>query len=740
MAVLMEFVIKVKDDLNRPASSFNDFRVVNISYAMVYDQSLESDPFLQKLKNATRDQIYLDTGKEPNYLYFHNISEMNKKVYDTMSSVDMNIAIGYAIDSSLTSNFIPLTLLYNDTKITGNPGLGKSLEQMHRAIWTALGLGSFDLRSIPLVSKYASLSIVRQSGMFILYALLSVCNFFVTPAIEDIKKEKRAYMRSCKLSLFKYWLGCFIVDYLLWALSSVAVWAAFILMKSAAFENHKYIYLYGLLVNGISITLATYCLCFLFDDPDSGTTYLMLLQELPIFIAISIFEAFSEEGKRKKAWILSAYPPTNVYEFFVYLVSFNGNFADLWSDSKAQPYMFMMIANIPLYCLILWLIEKSSESSAIRNAESSFQEYHELFQKIKARHHITTESLQEEERISQSDPSDYAIRISNVCKIYFDTLENPIPAVNYVSLGVKKGELYGFLGANGAGKTTLMKMMTGIIPMSFGDIHINGESIKESTKPLLALCPQFNTHLTDELTILEHIDLFGSLFELSQGEIDSAKNEMIPMLGLEEHQNKIIKELSGGNARKLAIIIAFMAPTDVILLDEPTSSLDPVSRRKVHDLISHYKGKKTFLLCTHLLDEAELLCEKISMMINGCIFTIGTPQYLSGKFGTEWRLDIQLEDDSPDTITKVNHFIEKNIPESKLTIKRMLNMLYSVPSSSTRLSSLFRMLKDNQASVGIKSFTCSSSTLEKVFLELIVLADQLAKVEESTDEEVNLVV
>lgn len=251
-------------------------------------------------------------------------------------------------------------------------------------------------------------------------------------------------------------------------------------------------------------------------------------------------------------------------------------------------------------------------------------------------------------------------------------------------------ELYGFLGANGAGKTTMMKIITGYMSRSSGDVFIDGQSIDDKQRTtLISYCPQFNDHLTLELTPLDHIDLFGKLLNLDQETIMKAKTELIPLLELEEHKDKLVRELSGGNARKLAIIISFLSPYEVIILDEPTSSLDPVARHKVHDLINMYKGKKTFMLCTHLLEEAELLCGKISMMINGCVYTVGTPQYLSSKFGTEFKIDILLKSSNDEISQQVQNYITERIPNSKLTNKRSNNLVYSVPAANTSIKTLF---------------------------------------------------
>ena len=143
----------------------------------------------------------------------------------------------------------------------------------------------------------------------------------------------------------------------------------------------------------------------------------------------------------------------------------------------------------------------------------------------------------------------------------------------------------------------------------------------------------------------------------------------------------------------------------------------------MHDLISEFRQQKTFMLCTHLLDEAESLCDNISMMINGCIYTVGSPQHLSARFGTEWKVDVLLE--TEEAKDRVKYFFSRTFSSSKITIQRPKNIIYSIPSEGVEVGDLFRTLKKAITDdIGIKYFTCSASSLEKVFLELILKSEE----------------
>ena len=176
--------------------------------------------------------------------------------------------------------------------------------------------------------------------------------------------------------------------------------------------------------------------------------------------------------------------------------------------------------------------------------------------------------------------------------------------------------------------------------------------------------------------------------------------------------------------RKLAIALAFFSPANRILLDEPTSSLDPVARHCVHELILSYRGKKTFMLCTHLLNEAEMLCDVITIMIKGCVYTFGTPQYLSQKFGTEYKVDVMLDDDSDESYEKCDAFFQRAVPSAELTISRPKARIYTIPASSITLPDVFEVMGEGKrGDNGFCYYTCSSSSLERVFMEIVRLSE-----------------
>jgi ABC-type multidrug transport system ATPase subunit len=402
-----------------------------------------------------------------------------------------------------------------------------------------------------------------------------------------------------------------------------------------------------------------------------------------------------------------------------------------WKSKEARgdgtssvPYLVMQFVDIIIYGGLLFAIEFVKSLASRRYTKFAFSGYQQFFEEAKSKHPVTQE-VQEMEQAVLDDESGFAVRIVDVSRLFFITAVDPIPAVNQVTLGVRENSIFGFLGANGTGKITLIKMITSPLPPSSGSIFINGIDISQQHDPeLLSICPQFNSHLCDEMTPREPFRLYRLLHRMDTDEAIREAEQLITVLDLTAHADTPVRELSGGNQRKLAVALSFYGPFKIILLDEPTSSLDPVARHHVHDMISSHRDKRAFMLCTHLLSEAESLCDHISIMIKGCVYTCGTPQSLSQKFGTEFKIDVMLNKDDSTANDRCTAFFTTQLPQAVLTIRRPNVRIYSITSNVISLCDLFTAMENAVgADNGFAYYTCSSSSLERVFMQIVHLSE-----------------
>jgi ABC-2 type transport system ATP-binding protein len=207
-------------------------------------------------------------------------------------------------------------------------------------------------------------------------------------------------------------------------------------------------------------------------------------------------------------------------------------------------------------------------------------------------------------------------------------------AVDAITFEVHEGEIFGFLGANGAGKTTAMRMLTGLSVPTSGEATVAGFNVysqrNEIKKNIGYMSQKFS--LYEDLTVLENIIFFGGIYNLSDRQIKVKSEELIASLGLQNEAKKFVTSLPLGWKQKLAFSVALLHDPKIVFLDEPTGGVDPVTRRQFWDLIYNAAAAGTTLfVTTHYMDEAEY-CNRISIMVDGKIEALDTPENLRKKF------------------------------------------------------------------------------------------------------------
>ncbi len=207
-------------------------------------------------------------------------------------------------------------------------------------------------------------------------------------------------------------------------------------------------------------------------------------------------------------------------------------------------------------------------------------------------------------------------------------------AVDHITFDVKRGEIFGFLGANGAGKTTAMRMLCGLSYPTSGsglvagcDINTRAEEIK---RRIGYMSQKFS--LYGDLTVIENLRLFATIYGMDPAQIKAVLSGLFQELGMEDMKNTLVKDIPVGWKQKLAFTAATMHNPDIVFLDEPTGGVDPVTRRKFWELIYKASSKGiTIFVTTHYLDEAEY-CNRVSIMVDGRINALDSPKVLKKKY------------------------------------------------------------------------------------------------------------
>ncbi|XP_050530373.1 phospholipid-transporting ATPase ABCA3-like isoform X2 [Daktulosphaira vitifoliae] len=317
-------------------------------------------------------------------------------------------------------------------------------------------------------------------------------------------------------------------------------------------------------------------------------------------------------------------------------------------------------------------------------------------------------------KLFEKAPSDYEIGISiqNLYKSF-----GSCQAVNGVNLDIYKGQITALLGHNGAGKTTTMSIITGMfspthgcVKIKDGDIYNNLDKFREN----LGLCPQHNL-LFNYLSTLDHLIFFGMLKGLSFSVAKTEGINLLTLLNILPKKDELVSNLSGGMKRKLSLSIALIGDPEVLILDEPTSGMDPESRREMWDLLLSIRGKRTILITTHFMEEADVLGDRIAIMDHGKVICYGTSLFLKKAYGTGYNLTI-IKKESFDVI-EMAKVIKDFVPEANLQSSLSAQVVFNLPNeSSNQFPELFRMLELKKEEFGISGIGISCTTMEEVFL------------------------
>ncbi|KAF6122835.1 hypothetical protein HJG60_000032 [Phyllostomus discolor] len=325
----------------------------------------------------------------------------------------------------------------------------------------------------------------------------------------------------------------------------------------------------------------------------------------------------------------------------------------------------------------------------------------------------------------EAEPEDLVagIKIKHISKV-FRVGNKDRAAVRDLNLNLYEGQITVLLGHNGAGKTTTLSMLTGLFPPTSGRAYINGYEISQDMVQIrrsLGLCPQHDV-LFDNLTVTEHLYFYAQLKGLSHQKCPEEVKQMLHILSLEDKRDSRCRFLSGGMKRKLSIGIALIAGSKVLMLDEPTSGMDAISRRAIWDLLQQQKSDRTILLTTHFMDEADLLGDRIAIMAKGELQCCGSSLFLKQKYGAGYHMTLVKEAHcNPEGISRL---VRHHIPNASLESSAGAELSFILPKESThRFESLFAKLEKKQKELGIASFGASVTTMEEVFLRVGKLVD-----------------
>ena len=302
------------------------------------------------------------------------------------------------------------------------------------------------------------------------------------------------------------------------------------------------------------------------------------------------------------------------------------------------------------------------------------------------------------------------INVNHLSKLY-----GSVKAVDDIVLSVNTGQIFGFLGPNGAGKSTTIKLLTTLIPPSSGTLSILGiDAVKNplSVRHKIGVVLQQPSY-EPTLTVEKSLDKYGMMWNVPQIKRKKRMEQLLQDFDLVEIRKKRNEDLSIGQRRRVQVAREFMHDMELLFLDEPTVGLDPSARRKLLDYLKNkVKTGLTIFYTTHILSEAEYLCDEIAIIDKGKIIAVDSPNALKSRFGKEKTIKIHLLEQE----TKI-HSLLSGIPDCKINFETGTNIIIHSEQSELVLLRVLKILNENN--IEIEDLSAVPTNLEDIFLKMV---------------------
>ena len=372
------------------------------------------------------------------------------------------------------------------------------------------------------------------------------------------------------------------------------------------------------------------------------------------------------------------------------------------------PILYLLVQFLSLAAfLMFWESGRSLEVFGIRRKQKTSEEYEE------GKTPVEFDAAEDPSRVSSSNNG---LRLLDVSKSFGANL-----AVDNVTFGILPSEKFALLGPNGAGKSTVISLIRGDLA-GRGSVFIGGDSLQQApvaAKNHLGVCPQFDAQ--DAMTVTEHLRFYARARGVSNREANIS--ELMGRLGLDEHRNKLAMKLSGGTQRKLSLAIALISNPAILLLDEPSSGMDPAAKRALWATLSAISAGRVLLLTTHSMEEADALCDRAGIMA-GKLLALGSVEELRSRHGNAAYVHL-VHRDAPYTsdgdMIRMRGWVQQQFPDGDVEQRVFGGQLrFSVPNSAnTALGRLFKIVEEAKEELGVKDYSIGPGTLDQVFLNVV---------------------
>ncbi|CAD6251448.1 unnamed protein product [Miscanthus lutarioriparius] len=467
-----------------------------------------------------------------------------------------------------------------------------------------------------------------------------------------------------------------------------------------------------------------------------------------------LFRPIFEDMSMSRSWttLMEFFPPFSlyriIYEFSpppspLYRTDFSGIHWEDLSDHKNGMIDILIIMAIEWATFLLltfFLDEFGTLQNGIRkivsacHSSTDWSSHTCQMQTIQLQEFLSsvetdmTDVLREREiveQLLQESDSSYSVICDNLKKVYHGKDGNAEKiAVTGLSLSIQRGQCFGILGPNGAGKTSLISMLTGFTKLTSGTAYIDGMDIRLDMNKIytgIGVCPQFDL-LWETLTGREHLMFYGRLKNLRGGALDVAVEHSLKSVRLFDDgvADKRVAKYSGGMKRRLSVAISLIGDPKVVYMDEPSSGLDPASRRALWNAVMSAKENRAIILTTHSMEEAEALCDRIGIMVNGSLQCIGNSKELKAKYGGTYVLTITTAAGEEEVVEQL---VRSLCPAANRVYRISGTQKFEMPKQGLRISEVFQAMEHAKSWLNIAAWGLSDATLEDTFIKVASESD-----------------
>mmetsp|Transcript_6715 Transcript_6715/g.15361 ORF Transcript_6715/g.15361 Transcript_6715/m.15361 type:complete len:1436 (+) Transcript_6715:45-4352(+) len=599
----------------------------------------------------------------------------------------------------------------------------------------AVGIAAAVLYAEDTISKDDFIKDLITAGMYI-GAFLGAPGLIAEFIVKERNDKLRNVLTVMGCDFRAYWIGTLLADYLILAIPMGIIWITWFSAGMTDFYASKGgLNFFMFLLFNLHLISFSYFFSFIFSTPKSCISLMpiliIMLIILPNIVLLILIIILSAAGLA-----LSTTLQGGILLWGVMFLTPHGalfcSFLNTTADFSAFITGFPPISA----CIITMLVESFAflAYAYMTDAETvaAMQPGTDPLFNPRVLENLDEDVAEERNRVLGGAElgvvSEKPLRIERLRKVFAPKRvgQPSVVAAQDVAFSVGSGEIFGLLGANGAGKTTVLSMLTRHLVPTSGDAFVANHSILSDFNAgatHLGVVTQ-NNSLWDRLSVEAHLKLFARLRGVPEDLVKQVVDGTIDQLELTPHRHKLAMRLSGGMKRKLCVAIALIGDPEVVLLDEPSAGLDPVSRRNLWSVILRTMSHRAVILTTHSMDEAEALCKRIGIMVKGQLRALGTKQHLKNKFGSGFELVVKLSvaemgGKHEQLVLDMSAFVQGMFPSSTLISENGGLLTYDIPPAEMKMGLAFSQLEARKQQLCIEDYSVAQPTLEQVFIRTV---------------------